>query len=83
MLEAIERIEIHARSSWTYRLDHAHGSHAHLDHNPFTAGAGHPEQLARLGRAVKKSGETFISHYRDEYTEPYGHMLQVNDPSTF
>ncbi|WP_305986453.1 Abi family protein [Roseibium sp. MMSF_3544] len=71
LLEAIERIEIHVRSRWTYHMVHEHGSHAHLSHELFTGALKHAEQLVRLARAVEKSEETFIIHYRSKYTEPY------------
>lgn len=75
LLEAIERIEIHVRSRWTYHMSHAHGSHAHLDHNLFAGALNHAEQLVRLARAVEKSEETFIQHYRGKYTDPYSPPL--------
>jgi abortive infection bacteriophage resistance protein len=75
LLEAIERIEIHVRSRWTYRMSHAYGSHAHLDHNLFAGAINHAEQLVRLARAVEKSEETFIQHYRTKYTEPFSPPL--------
>ena len=36
VLEAIERVEVHVRSRWTYHMAHAHGAHAHLDHRLFS-----------------------------------------------
>jgi abortive infection bacteriophage resistance protein len=75
LLEAIERIEIHVRSRWTYRMSHAHGPHAHLDHKLFAGAVNHAEQLVRLARAVEKSEETFIQHYCTKYTEPFSPPL--------
>ncbi len=71
LLEAIERIEIHVRSRWAYRMSHAYGPHAHLNHELFAGARNHAEQLVRLARAVEKSEETFIQHYLDKYTEPF------------
>ncbi len=75
VLEAIEKIEIHVRSRWTYRMAHDHGSHAHLEHSLFTSGLKHAEQLVRLARAVDKPEETFILHYKRKYTQPYSPPL--------
>ncbi len=75
LLEAIERVEIHVRSRWTYQMSHAHGAHAHLKHELFSGGLNHAEQLVRLARSVEKSEETFILHYKGKYTEPYSPPL--------
>ena len=74
-LEAIERIEVHVRSRWTYYMSHAHGSHAHLDHKLYEGGLNHAEQLVRLARSVEKSEETFILHYKAKYSQPYSPPL--------
>ncbi|MFC3632058.1 Abi family protein [Paracoccus angustae] len=71
LLEAIERVEIHVRSRWTYHLAHAHGAHAHLRASAFRGARVHTELLAKLARSAEKSDETFIAHYRTKYTDPY------------
>jgi abortive infection bacteriophage resistance protein len=71
LMEAIERIEIHVRSRWTNRLTLKYGAHAHLNHELFSDGFLHADQLLRLMRSVKQSNETFIKHYNDKYTSPY------------
>ncbi|MCW2305415.1 abortive infection bacteriophage resistance protein [Rhodovulum sulfidophilum] len=75
VLEAIERVEVHVRSRWTYHMSHSYGPHAHLDHELFSNGLSHAEQLVRLARAVDKSEETFIVHYKGKYTSPYSPPL--------
>lgn len=75
VLEAIERVEVHVRSRWTYHMSHAHGAHAHLDHRLFSGALNHAEQLVRLARAVDKSEETFVVHYKGKYTDPYSPPL--------
>jgi abortive infection bacteriophage resistance protein len=75
VLEAIERIEVHVRSRWTYHMAHAHGTHPHLDHRLFTGGLQHAEQLVRLARSVEKSEETFIKYFKTKYTEPHSPPL--------
>lgn len=75
VLEAIERVEVHVRSRWTYHMAHAHGAHAHLDHRLFSGFLNHAEQLVRLARAVDKSEETFILYHKGKYTDPYSPPL--------
>lgn len=71
LLEAIERVEIHVRSRWTFHLAHAKGAHAHLDASSFRAARFHAELLAKLAKSAEKSDETFIVHYREKYKQPY------------
>jgi len=75
LLEAIERIEIHIRSRWTFHMVHAYGPHAHLDHKLYNGGLNHAEQLLRLARSVDRSEETFILHYKNKYTDPFSPPL--------
>lgn len=75
VLEAIERVEVHVRSRWTYHMSHAHGTHAHLEYRQFSSGLNHAEQLVRLARSVDKSEETFIKHFKKKYTEPHSPPL--------
>ena len=75
VLEAIERVEVHVRSRWTYHMANTHGPHAHLNHALFTGGLNYAEQLVRLARSVEKSKETFIAHYKKKYTEPHSPPL--------
>lgn len=75
ILEAIERVEVHVRSRWTYHMAHKHGAHAHLNHELFSGGLNHAEQLVRLARSVDKSEETFVVYYKDKYKVPYSPPL--------
>jgi abortive infection bacteriophage resistance protein len=75
ILEAIERIEVHARARWTYHLAHKFGSHAHLKYELFNPGLVYSEQLVRLARSTRDSKETFILHYNAKYTEPHSPPL--------
>ena len=71
VMEAIERIEIHVRSTWTNQMTLAHGPHAHLDPSLFVNGWDHAQMTATLAKAVKVSSETFIEHYLKKYRAPY------------
>lgn len=70
LMEAIERIEIHVRSSWTHRMTLEHGAHAHLDYKLFSSSTKHAVQLAKLTREINRSNEMFIEHYKKKYREP-------------
>ncbi len=71
LMEGLERVEIHVRSRWTYRMAHGHGAHAHLASVCFSNGFRHVEMLSKLARTVEKANETFVDHYRRKYTAPY------------
>lgn len=77
ILEAIERIEIHVRSRWTYHMAHDFGAHAHLNYKLFNGRLNHAEQLVRLARSVESSKETFVLHYKQKYDDPFSPPLWV------
>ncbi|MBU2601025.1 MAG: Abi family protein [Actinobacteria bacterium] len=69
MLDAIERVEVSARSQWAYQMAHQHGPHAHLD-SSLASNRHHWEQnLAALIKEVNRSDETFIRHLKYTYAE--------------
>lgn len=70
IMEAIERVEVALRASWTNRLSLAHGAHAHLDPSFFKDPGAHVLMLAKLEHAVARSTEAFVSHYRKKYCAP-------------
>lgn len=71
VIEAIERIEVAVRSSWTNHMTLAHGAHAHLNPDLFNAPFKHAKMVARLAVAVEDSQEEFIVHYRKNHASPY------------
>jgi abortive infection bacteriophage resistance protein len=71
IMEAIERIEVAVRASWTNRFALAHGSHAQIVTNHFRNPWEHASMVSKLGNGVKRSKEVFITHYLEKYTEPY------------
>lgn len=77
IMEAIERIEVALRASWTNRFALAHGPHAHLDPTLFINPWAHARMLAKLADTVEDSQETFVTHYKNKYTEPYMPPLWV------
>lgn len=71
LMEALERIEIAIRTSWTYHFAHAHGPHAFMDAANFNSGWDHARQIVLLSNRIEKSAEQFIEHYRGKYDDPY------------
>lgn len=77
VMEAIERIEVALRASWTNSLALAHGAHAHLDPRLFKDPWVHAQMLAKLVMTLQGSQETYVKHYREKYTEPFMPPLWV------
>jgi abortive infection bacteriophage resistance protein len=71
VMEAIERIEIALRASWTHHLSLAHGAHAHMEPKLFASGWSHARRVAALADRASQSNEVFITHYKDKYKVPY------------
>lgn len=73
LLDAIERIEISARTRWMQVLTEAHGSHPHLNSSLFTP-SGNPKwnydrAIDDLTRSFAASRENFAAHFREKYQE--------------
>ncbi|KDA02734.1 Abi family protein [Hyphomonas oceanitis] len=69
--EAIERVEIALRTSWTYHLSHASGPHAHMNAEFFDSGWSHAKRIATMAARTEQSREVFITHYQEKYGNPY------------
>ena len=70
LMDAIERIEIAVRTRWAYEMAHQHGPHSHMDSNLARHFASWVENVGSLYREVKRSDESFIAHYKTEYSQP-------------
>ncbi len=70
VIDAIERIEIAARSAWVQEMSMKHGPHCYLDPLLFRSDFNHGEQLEQLRSQLQQSNETFVIHYRQTYSEP-------------
>jgi len=70
VMEAIERIEVAARSSWAGAMAVKYGSHAHIQSDRFKDSLKYEEHLKKLAGDIEKSKETFVKHYKDKYCEP-------------
>lgn len=69
--EAIERLEIALRTSWTYHLSHQGGPHAHMNADLFESGWNHAKSIAGMANNIERSREVFINHYTNKYSNPY------------
>lgn len=71
VMEAIERIEVAARTRWASAMALQHGSHAHMNADLFKNPWQHASDIARISNDLKDSNETFVVHYRSKYKAPY------------
>lgn len=71
VIEAIERIEVAARTRWASAMALSHGSHAHMNSSLFKDPWQHASIVARVSKELQDSNETFVVHYRKKYKEPY------------
>ena len=69
--EAIERVEIALRSSWTHRMSLEYGPHVHLEATAFDSGWTHAKRVSAMVDRVEQSREVFISHYKAKYQSPF------------
>lgn len=70
LIEALERIEVSARSCWVNSFSLNHGSHGYLEGKHFKCPYWHAQQIGKAARALRKSNELFVKHYKDKYTNP-------------
>ena len=70
MMDAIERIEVHLRSLFAYRMGHEYGAFGHKDSASFQPNFKHAEWLSKIENAAKRNlgKEAFITHYSNKYT---------------
>lgn len=71
VMEAIERIEVAVRTRWATALALRHGSHAHMRPELFKNPWQHAGDLGKIAAELGESSETFITHYRKQYKEPF------------
>jgi len=69
VMDAIERIEISVRTSWTYHIGHNHGSHAHLDKKLAFNKKRFGENIGTMEKEVKRADEVFVRHAEKKYKE--------------
>jgi abortive infection bacteriophage resistance protein len=69
VLDALERIEVSARTQWAHQLGLRHGSHAHLDERLAFRVDRWDTNLESLRSEVDRSEEEFIRHLTATYSE--------------
>jgi abortive infection bacteriophage resistance protein len=69
LMDALERIEVSARTQWAHQLARCHGSHAHLESGIAFHSDRHRLHLQQLTEVVDRSEETFIRHLMNTYQE--------------
>lgn len=70
VLDAIEKIEISMRTQVIYQWALNHGSHWQLDGSLFRNSVQFAKDYTRLQQEVDRSVETFIDHYKTNYSNP-------------
>ncbi len=71
MLDAIERIEVSARTKFAYEISQKYGSHAHLDESIFKSLPHYKKTLSKLRSEIDRSKEPFIKHFKEKYSEAF------------
>ena len=67
LFDAIERVEIHIRSSISYELSHAYGVFAHTDASNFHSKFKHQLWLDKINSEASRSKDACIKHYKKVY----------------
>lgn len=70
LMEAIGHIEIAIRAYWSQNLAMLGDAHAYLVPKYYKNRQKFDENVERLAAETKKSGETFLKHYREKYSHP-------------
>jgi abortive infection bacteriophage resistance protein len=70
VMEAIERCEVAVRTGWAHAMSMRYGAHAHTDSTLFKKPWQHIQDLAKVAKDIDQSHETFVEHYRKNYTQP-------------
>ncbi len=71
VMDAIERIEVHVRSLFAYRMGHEYGAFGHTVAANFAPNFKHAEWLGKINDATAKRDigkEEFITSYKKKYT---------------
>lgn len=70
VMDAIERLETSIRTQWAYHLAHTYSPHAYMDATIFKNNHTHQRCLKTLEEELSRSKEVFVSHYKNNYTDP-------------
>ena len=67
VMDAIERIEVYARTLFTYHIGHRYGAFGHTRAANFHHNFYHAPWLEKLEEDADRSIDVFISHYKNKY----------------
>jgi abortive infection bacteriophage resistance protein len=67
VLDAIERVEVLARTLITYTLGHGYGAFAHTIASSFDSKFGHTDWHSELSKEIARAKERFLEHYKATY----------------
>lgn len=70
ILDAIEKIEIAMRTQIIYQWALSYGSHWQLNPSLFRNSVRFAQHISSLQKEIDRSNETFIEHYKTNYSEP-------------
>lgn len=70
VLDAIERIEVAVRGSWAYQLAMLGGAFGYVDPAYYADPQKFGRNCSKLDREVSRSKDTFIRHYKTNYSGP-------------
>lgn len=70
VLDAVERVEVAARGSWAYEMAMLGDGFSYLDQAYYANEAQFEQNCQRLDKEVRRSKDTFIRHYKREYSGP-------------
>ena len=67
VMDAIERIEVYARTLFTYHIGHKYGAFGHTRAANFHHDFDHTPWLEKLEEDAARSKDEFITHYKNKY----------------
>lgn len=70
VLDAVERVEVAARGAWAYEMAKLGDGFSYLDQAIYADQNKFNRNCARLDKEVARSKDTFIRHYKREYSGP-------------
>ena len=67
VMDAIERIEVQARSFFTYQMGHKYGMFGHTKASNFHPKFKHAPWLKNFEEETARTGDAFVTHYKNKY----------------
>lgn len=70
VMDAIERIEVSLRGSWSHHLAMKYGAHGHLKPEIYARADRYAKAFSTLIDETDRSRDTFVQHYQGKYSDP-------------